>query len=319
MVIHRPYNNIQLTYYEYAFAGALSGAISRVLLQPLDVIKIRLQLQIEPVSKSAIDSKYHGFFHTVVTMSKEEGIKALWKGHIPAQFLTVVYGMVQFTSYEYFSKTSNQFLPSEFSTKYKPLVSLVCGSMAGAASTIVVQPLDLLRTRFVAQGEPKIYKSIASAGLCIIQREGLLGMWCGLYPSLMLVMPQTGLTFGFHSVFSSLLESNSEDNSAFGINDQIKIFISGTGSGMSAKLVVYPFDVVKKRLQVQAFHEARLKFGCVRSYNGMTNCLQQVFIEEGLRGLYKGLFPTMLKAGTVTGLTFMIYESTCHILSKRHQ
>ncbi|XP_014779968.1 mitochondrial thiamine pyrophosphate carrier [Octopus bimaculoides] len=316
MVGYNPNQDHHLTYYDYAFAGALSGAVSRLLLQPLDVVKIRLQLQIEPVSKFSIGSKYHGFLHTIVTMSKEEGVKALWKGHIPAQFLTVFYGMVQFSSYEFFSKLTYHCVPNEFFSKNKPLISLVCGSMSGAVSTVVVQPIDLLRTRFVAQGEPKVYKSIFSAGVRIVQQEGILGFWCGIGPSLVLVAPQTGLTFGFHTVFTSILGNDRKTHSTFSIENQIKTFISGLSSGMSAKLIVYPFDVVKKRLQVQGFKEARCQFGKVRSYSGMVSCLQWVFFEEGIRGLYKGLFPTMLKAGSVSGVTFMMYEMTCGLLSK---
>jgi solute carrier family 25 thiamine pyrophosphate transporter 19 len=41
----------QLTTYQYALAGATSGVVTRLLLQPLDVVKIRLQIQVEPTEK----------------------------------------------------------------------------------------------------------------------------------------------------------------------------------------------------------------------------------------------------------------------------
>jgi solute carrier family 25 thiamine pyrophosphate transporter 19 len=41
----------QLTTGQYALAGATSGVVTRLLLQPLDVVKIRLQIQVEPTNK----------------------------------------------------------------------------------------------------------------------------------------------------------------------------------------------------------------------------------------------------------------------------
>ncbi|CAE1329560.1 SLC25A19 [Acanthosepion pharaonis] len=127
------------------------------MLQPLDVIKIRLQLQVEPVSRKSPKSKYFGFSHVFSSMLHEEGIRSLWKGHIPAQFLTVFYGLVQFSSFEFFTKISYELMPNHFTERLQPVNHMICGSLAGGVSTIVVQPMDVIRTRFIAQGEPKIY------------------------------------------------------------------------------------------------------------------------------------------------------------------
>lgn len=79
---------------EHAVAGAISGFVTRCICQPLDVVKIRFQLQVEPITDHHV-SKYRSLLQTFSTIIKEEGVVALWKGHVPAQALSVVYGMAQ--------------------------------------------------------------------------------------------------------------------------------------------------------------------------------------------------------------------------------
>ena len=67
-----------LTPSEVSLAGAASGAITRVICQPLDVAKIRLQLQAE----SGTARKYQSLVQLLVKMPREEGVAALWKGEI---------------------------------------------------------------------------------------------------------------------------------------------------------------------------------------------------------------------------------------------
>lgn len=66
-------------------AGAFSGLITRAVVQPLDVLKIRFQLQVEPIAKDSPTSKYRGFWQAGATIVREEGLASLWKGHVPAQ------------------------------------------------------------------------------------------------------------------------------------------------------------------------------------------------------------------------------------------
>lgn len=64
----------------------------------------------------------------VALIFKEEGIKAFWKGHVPAQWLSVSYGVAQFWSYEVLVRNFNKF---EFSCGMTPIINFTCGSIAG--------------------------------------------------------------------------------------------------------------------------------------------------------------------------------------------
>ena len=73
----------------------------------------------------------------------------------------------------------------------------------------------------------------------------------------------------------------------------------GALSGASSKVLLLPFDVIKKRLQVQGFEEARKPFGRVPTYTGMVNCCARIVMEEGITGLFKGAGASVVKVITM--------------------
>uniref|UniRef100_A0A8C9PBL7 Solute carrier family 25 member 19 n=1 Tax=Spermophilus dauricus TaxID=99837 RepID=A0A8C9PBL7_SPEDA len=138
--------------FEVAVAGSVSGLSTRALISPLDVIKIRFQLQIERLSRSDPNAKYYGILQAGRQILQEEGPAAFWKGHIPAQLLSIGYGAVQFLSFELLTELVHRaslYDAREFS------VHFVCGGLSACAATLTVHPVDVLRTRFAAQGEPR--------------------------------------------------------------------------------------------------------------------------------------------------------------------
>jgi len=189
--------------------------------------------------------------------------------------------------------------------------------MAGCTATTVAQPLDVLRTRFVAQGEPRRYTSISQASLMLIKEEGFLAMYKGLIPNLIQVGPQTGFQFGFYAALTSVwaMAFARTEGSLIGRTESL---ICGGVAGMGAKAVVYPLDMIKKRLQVQGFEMARKGFGQMRHYNGVLHCITDVVKTEGARGLLKGLAPSLLKSAVASGINFCLYEEVCNIFRISH-
>nr|XP_006815177.1 PREDICTED: mitochondrial thiamine pyrophosphate carrier-like [Saccoglossus kowalevskii] len=148
-----------LSGWEYATAGALSGVITRCLVQPLDVLKIRFQLQVEPLSSKS--AKYSGMVQAVRTISHEEGLVAFWKGLVPVQLLCFMFGAVQFLAFERITKLGTGRLPYQYTNgHYKPVYHFLCGGVSGCLASSASQPFDVIRTRLIAQGKPKIAHKI---------------------------------------------------------------------------------------------------------------------------------------------------------------
>ncbi|KAJ7316013.1 hypothetical protein JRQ81_002175 [Phrynocephalus forsythii] len=295
---------------EIAAAGSASGLVTRAMISPFDVLKIRFQLQIEQLSSRNQQAKYHGIRQAIWRIFQEEGPTAFWKGHVPAQLLSITYGGVQFVSFELLTKMVHH------GTSYDArdfTVHFVCGGLAACVSTVTVQPLDTLRTRMAAQGEPKIYRNVRHAVASMYWTEGLRSFYRGLSPTIIAVVPYAGFQFSFYSLLKKLYNWMVPTEEMKTGN--IKNFVCGSGAGVLSKTLTYPFDLFKKRLQVGGFEQARAAFGQVRTYTSFVDCARQVVQEEGPRGLFKGLSPSLLKAAFSTGFTFFWYELFCGFLS----
>ena len=122
----------------------------------------------EPIGKRH-GSKYQSLHQAVSLIWHEEGLAAFWKGHTPAQLLSVTYGIVQFGMFEVLTRNVWLRLPPQFTTDWRPATHFVCGALGGCSATLVAQPFDVIRTRLVAQGEPKVLYSDNLCYLLLIQ------------------------------------------------------------------------------------------------------------------------------------------------------
>ena len=210
-------------------------------------------------------------------------MRGLWKGHLTGQLLCLSFVPVQFVWFEFLTRHFYARLPLSLSADEKKVYSsFVCGGLAAALTTLTNHPIDVVRTRFVAQGEPRHYATIRDAVSKIYAHEGLRGFYKGLVPNILLVTPEAAVRF---SIFSLLQSQSSvtatflqlfrattttpksrhagQDNSKEDEIDRLLVSVNGALSGVVAKTLVYPFDLAKKRLQIQGFEEARKQFGKV--------------------------------------------------------
>ncbi|XP_010269464.1 PREDICTED: mitochondrial thiamine pyrophosphate carrier [Nelumbo nucifera] len=309
-----------------ATAGAISGGISRTLTSPLDVIKIRFQVQLEPTSSWALlrkdlyrTSKYTGILQASKDIFREEGFSGFWRGNVPALLMVMPYTAIQFTVLHKLKTFAAGSSKTEDHINLTPYLSYVSGALAGCAATVGSYPFDLLRTILASQGEPKVYSSMRSAFIDIVRNRGFRGLYAGLSPTLVEIIPYAGLQFGTYDTFKRWTMSWNRYRSLHIASSQIddslssfQLFLCGLAAGTCAKAVCHPLDVVKKRFQIEGL-QRHPKYGARvehRAYRNMYDAVHRILQMEGWSGLYKGIFPSIVKAAPAGAVTFVAYEYT---------
>jgi len=278
-------------------AGAFAGAVARIFVAPLDVIKIRLQIQKE--NYSLTNAKYKGAVSAMATIAREEGIrKGLWAGTLPALCLWIPYTGIQFGMLNLLLTSSSSSGSSSSSSNF------VYGAVAGATATIATYPFDIIRTQLASQGIPKTYNGVFDAFYGLLRRRKL---YAGLGITLIEIVPATSVQFGVYGYLDNKM--NSDKNSK---NHFAKGFIAGS----CARVAIHPLDVMKKRLQVVGLKRAA-SYGAAETAHKAFPLVLSILKTEGPRGFYKGLLPALCKSAPSSAITFGVYEFAIRFLDNQ--
>ncbi|EJT97624.1 mitochondrial carrier [Dacryopinax primogenitus] len=283
--------------WDLVVAGSVSGVTTRFVIAPLDVVKIRLQLQSHARSDTTLPV-YRGLVQTTATILREEGITGLWKGNIPAELLYLTYGAAQFYTYRTIHLSLTGLGINRSAQDF------VAGGAAGAVAAFVTYPFDLLRTRFAAQGsgDLRIYTSLANAVRTIYAKEGVPGFFRGVTAGVGQVIPYMGLFFATYEPTRAFLTRHNEAG-ALSFSGYESAVAGGFASTV-AKTGVFPLDLIRKRLQVQGPTREKYLQKDIAVYEGMRTIVQR----EGIRGLYRGLGVSLIKAAPNSAITMWSYE-----------
>jgi len=202
-----------------------------------------------------------------------------------------------------------QFFEKEPGSPLDAYQRLFCGGLAGITSVTCTYPLDIVRTRL----------SIQSASFSSLKKEQgqkLPGMWAlmvnmykteggisalyrGIIPTVAGVAPYVGLNFMVYEMARTQFTSEGQkDPSAVGK------LAAGAVSGAVAQTITYPFDVLRRRFQINTMS------GMGYQYSGITNAIVTIIKHEGFRGLYKGIVPNLLKVAPSMASSWLSFEMT---------
>ena len=187
--------------------------------------------------------------------------------------------------------------------KKKTWKSTAAGAIAGGIETVCIWPSEYTKTLLQLQNNKnnKQYNGMIDCGIKQIKKYGPTGVYRGLSSALLFSIPKAALRFGSFNYYHNTLSNNTDMSS-----NKIT-FCSGLLSGATeAIFVVTPQDTIKTKL--------------IELNTGFSNGIKNIIKNEGISGLYKGVYPTIIKQSTNQAIrfsTFAIYKN--YMLNKNEK
>ncbi|CAP99078.1 Pc22g17900 [Penicillium rubens Wisconsin 54-1255] len=308
-------------FYIAPFCGASAGVASGIVTCPLDVIKTKLQAQggfRRGAKEVASGVLYRGMLGSGRRIWREDGIRGLYQGLGPMLLgylpTWAVYLAVYDRSREYFhDKTGSWWLSRGYAS-----------ITAGACSTVVTNPIWVIKTRLMSQSlkqnsegvrAPWQYSGTWDAARKMYQIEGIRSFYSGLTPALL------GLT---HVAIQ------------FPLYEYLKMAFTGysigehpdTGSSHWVGISVATFLSKQRTVPAQSHEEIAFRGGLNHPhdrgrsggmsssdgmrgrprYSGMVRTFQTILKEEGWRAFYSGIGVNLFRAVPAAMTTMLTYE-----------
>lgn len=253
--------------------GSLSGMFATCCIQPIDMVKVRIQL-------TAGTAEAAGPMTIVSSMLKNEGIGAFYTGLTAGLTRQVVYTGARLGLFDQFTGMVK-----------KPGKSLSvvenggCALAAGGLAALIGNPADLALIRMQADSMKPVaeragYSNVFTTMGKIVASEGPLGLMAGAAPTATRAM---ALNLG-------MLAGNSiaKDNLAsFGVTGGPLVFGASAIAGFFASFFSLPFDFVKTQMQKQKKDPVTGEL----PYKSSIDCATKIMAEGGPLRFYAG-FPT---------------------------
>ncbi|ODN00340.1 Mitochondrial ornithine transporter 1 [Orchesella cincta] len=280
-------------------AGTAGGTACVYVGQPLDTVKVKMQTFPQMYSKGMIDC--------LLTTFRKDGIRrGLYAGTVPALVANISENATLFAAYGVCQKavavTTRQKVE-----EMSPIYHAVSGFLAGFFSSLTLCPTELVKCRLQAMRETSAISSVGGgeaplryigpATLCkqILREEGFRGFFHGLSSTFAREMPGYFFFFGGYELSRYLLTPKGKTKDEIG---PLRTILCGGIGGTLLWVLIFPTDVVKSRIQINRLNITLL------------GCLKDIIRHEGVKALYNGLGPTLIRTFPATGALFLAYEYT---------
>ncbi|KAK7351395.1 hypothetical protein VNO77_10815 [Canavalia gladiata] len=182
-------------------AGACAGVSSTICTYPLELLKTRLTIQ---------RGVYDGLLDAFLKIIQEEGPAELYRGLAPSLIGVIPYAATNYFAYDTLRKAYRKFFKQE---KIGNIETLLIGSASGAISSSATFPLEVARKHMQvgALSGRQVYKNVIHALASILEQEGIQGLYRGLGPSCMKLVPAAGISFMCYEACKRILVDNNEE------------------------------------------------------------------------------------------------------------
>merc|ERR1711965_1005924 len=290
-------------------AGGTSGAIAKTCTAPIERVKLIIQTQdANPRIISGEIPRYTGIGNCFTRVASEQGVGAFWRGN----FVNILrYFPTQAFNFAFKDSIKAMFPKAKKGTFQGFMTNVASGGLAGAGSLTIIYPLDYARTRLASDvGSGK--KAFEGLGDCLKKTAagpaGVMGLYNGFGVSVVGIIPFRGTYFGVNDTLVGMIPADLKKDHGFkGI--AVKFGCAQTAA-LCAAFASYPFDTVRRRLQMQS---EKPKSEWV--YKGTMHCFGKIMKDEGTSALFKGAGANALRT-VGSALVLVMYGEIKAAMSK---
>ena len=269
-------------------AGGVCAVVSAVL-NPMDVTKIRLQMQ-----SGEGFVKYKGLFSGVSLIYREEGFVGLVRGIEPSVFRELTYSTVRIGAYE---PLRGALSGGRGTMETSPAIKFFSALLSGGTGAAMANPLDLVKTRMqaVLPTKPPPYRNTFQALIEIFRTEGLTkGLYRGWVVTSGRAAVLTSAQLGsYDTIKNNILVAE------FGMQNGLVLHLcSSMSAGVITTTAANPIDVVKTRYMSDSTGQ----------YKSPLDCVKSIYRTDGLKGFMKGWMPSYWRLGPHTVMSFILIE-----------
>eukprot|EP00934_Nitzschia_sp_Nitz4_P002687 Nitzschia sp. Nitz4//scaffold264_size26629//24865//25954//NITZ4_008241-RA/size26629-augustus-gene-0.3-mRNA-1//1//CDS//3329544818//2677//frame0 len=295
----------EVTFFHDFVAGGVAGSASVIVGHPFDTIKVRMQTSLGGGMRGSASS--YG------------GILSLYRGLAAPLSTACVINALIFSSYGWSSRVYDQVvgLPPDNAADAHPLhdpfkKAFTCGSFAGLVQALVVCPMEHVKCRLQVQhakGSPDhLHKGPVQAARSILRSHGMPGLFRGWSVTMWREVPAFGAYFALYDLMKDNLNSffaqrAGPNNKDSGYYAWAASALAGGITGASTWLMIYPFDVIKTKIQT-------LPIDTPLEKRRILTVGSEIVQKHGISALFRGLNITVFRAFPVNAIIFPVYEFT---------
>ncbi|MED6204102.1 hypothetical protein PIB30_005828 [Stylosanthes scabra] len=284
---------------KHLWAGAIAAMVSRTCVAPLE--RLKLEYIVRGEKKNIIE--------LVRKIATSQGLRGFWKGNLVNILRTAPFKAVNFCAYDTYRKQLLRISGNEETTNFERFIA---GAAAGITATIICLPLDTIRTKLVAPGGEAL-GGVIGAFQYMIQTEGFFSLYKGLVPSIISMAPSGAVFYGVYDILKSAylhspkgrkrIQNLHKQGKELSALDQLELgpvrtLLYGAIAGACAEAATYPFEVVRRQLQLQV-QSTRL--------SSFATCVK-IVERGGIQALYAGLIPSLLQVLPSASISYFVYE-----------
>ncbi|XP_031118978.1 mitochondrial uncoupling protein 5-like [Ipomoea triloba] len=321
--------------------GGVASIVAGCSTHPLDLIKVRMQLQGEsslpkfnpnPQFSSQLRPAlaFHGNpsmtvnaglnvdpfpqprapvrvgpISVGVRIFQTEGVSALFSGVSATMLRQAMYSTTRMGLYDVFKQKWANPETGNLSLGRK----LVAGLLAGGVGAAVGNPADLAMVRMQADGrlpasQRRNYKGVVDAIVKMSKQEGVASLWrgSGLTVNRAMIVTASQLA-SYDEIKEAILERGV-------MSDGLGTHVTASfAAGFVAAVASNPVDVIKTRVM-----NMKVEPGVAPPYSGALDCAVKTIRSEGPMALYKGFIPTISRQGPFTVVLFVTLEQVRKLL-----